>query len=286
MGAMYTHTLARLKAKDGKKKKRHKYDEDNTKDEFSISDEEEDEHTVDPRNQEYLDVINKQIKDDEIRGFTCRKCSCCTKLGLNDPKRPYFVKMVLDIEANGEMRSKIKRKHCVQFNVFWIRLTRTVVFDTIILIGILAATTLIGLRTYVKGEGSNLEKRLDVSDTIVTVLFMTEIGIKMLAKGPHHYFTIYWNIFDFCIVMVDYLPIPVSMTIFRLLRLLRIAKLVKAFPNLQVILMGLQQGLKSIFYNSVLLLLMMWVFAILGMLLFRSNDPFHFGTLHGAACPR
>eukprot|EP01052_Picozoa_sp_SAG31_P006069 SAG31_NODE_275_length_18666_cov_8.489309_12_plen_1217_part_00 len=280
---MYAHTLARLKTKDGKKKRRNKYDEDDAKDEFGFSEEEEDEHTVDPRNQEYLDVLNKQIKDDESRGFTCCKCSaCCTKLGLNDPKRPYFVKMVHDIEVNSELRSKIIRRRCVQFNVFWVRLTRTMIFDSIILIGILAATTLIGLRTYVRGEGSNLEKTLDTADAAITVLFMTEIVIKMLAKGPHLYFTIYWNIFDFFIVMVDYLPIPLSMTIFRLLRLLRIAKLVKAFPNLQVILVGLQQGLKSIFYNSVLLLLMMWVFAILGMLLFRSNDPFHFGTLHNS----
>ena len=68
-------------------------------------------------------------------------------------------------------------------------------------------------------------------------------------------------------------------TMLRLLRLLRVLKLVKSLPQLQLIVDALVQGLASIGYIGVILVLVFYVFAILGMTLFRKNDPWHFGTL-------
>ncbi len=45
----------------------------------------------------------------------------------------------------------------------------------------------------------------------------------------------FWNIFDFAVVVVCYLPLGANMVaVIRLFRLLRVLKLVKALPELQV----------------------------------------------------
>jgi Ca2+-binding EF-hand superfamily protein len=43
---------------------------------------------------------------------------------------------------------------------------------------------------------------------------------------------------------------------------------------------ALLKGFKSIIYIGIILLLVFYMFAILGMILFEKNDPWHFGTLH------
>ena len=67
--------------------------------------------------------------------------------------------------------------------------------------------------------------------------------------------------------------------VLRLLRLLRVLKLVKQLPQLQMIVGGLLNGLTSIGYISLLLALVFYLYGVLGIILFRENDPWHFSTL-------
>lgn len=109
--------------------------------------------------------------------------------------------------------------------------------------------------------------------------------LKFVASGlnPLRYFRSAWNCFDFVVVVGCYLPGAGAMaSILRLLRLLRVLKLVKSLPELQVIVSGLISGLASIGYIAALLLLLFYLFAIIGISLFRQNDPWHFGSLHDA----
>ena len=54
----------------------------------------------------------------------------------------------------------------------------------------------------------------------------------------------------------------------RLVRLARLAKLIRKIPPLQVIVMGLVGGLKSIVYIMLLLFIVLHLYGILGMILF------------------
>ena len=117
----------------------------------------------------------------------------------------------------------------------------------------------------------------------INFVFTAEVVLKMVAEAPcsWRYFHSGWNTFDFLIVAFVYLPIGGSFVmVLRLLRLLRVLKLVRALPSLQVIVSALIKGLSSIGYIALLLTLILYLFAIVGMLLFRDNDPFHFGSLH------
>jgi voltage-gated sodium channel len=60
---------------------------------------------------------------------------------------------------------------------------------------------------------------------------------------------------------------------------MRLFKLVNKVKQLQVIVMGLARGLGSCTYIVMLLLLIFYLYAIVGCGCFRRNDPFHFGGL-------
>jgi hypothetical protein len=130
---------------------------------------------------------------------------------------------------------------------------------------------------------------LETLDTIILVVFCVEIIVKVIGKfdRPWYYFHVprkgidRWNTFDFVVVAGSFLPGSGSLlTILRLLRLLRVLKLLKAFPALQVIVVALISGLGSIAYIGVILIMVFYIFGILAMILYKANDPWHFGTVH------
>lgn len=124
---------------------------------------------------------------------------------------------------------------------------------------------------------------LRVLDVFILSVFTLEVIVKIASEGLHpwEYFIDGWNKFDFIIVVGSYTPGAGSLlTILRLLRLLRVLKLVKSLPQLAVIVNALLMGMSSIGYIGLILFLCYYIFAILGMMLFKGNDPFHFGNLH------
>lgn len=118
----------------------------------------------------------------------------------------------------------------------------------------------------------------------VLVIFVLEIVVKFIAEGksPWLFFTDNWNVFDFLIVAVGFMPIGGggSVTVLRLLRLLRVLKLVKALPKLRILVIGLIKSFSSIAYIGVLLVLQFFLFAVLAVSVFGENDPVHLGNLH------
>ncbi|GMH84050.1 hypothetical protein TL16_g09799 [Triparma laevis f. inornata] len=170
--------------------------------------------------------------------------------------------------------------------------TRFVNFITLVIV---IAGALVGAQTY-EGwgemetyEGSGVFvcetdrcKTCGLIDFIILLIFTVEITLKFLAAdhAPLRVLLDPWNAFDFLIVLGSWFLGGGMITMLRLLRLLRVLKLVKAFPQLQVIVQALMMGMASIGYIGVILFMVFYVFAILGMIMFAANDPWHFGTLH------
>ena len=91
-----------------------------------------------------------------------------------------------------------------------------------------------------------------------------------------------WNNFDFVIVLAcvpGLFDLGSQVVVLRLLRLMRLAKVFRKIPQLQMIVMGLVGGLKSISYIVLLLCLVFYLYAIVGVMMFRDNDPFHWYSL-------
>ena len=65
----------------------------------------------------------------------------------------------------------------------------------------------------------------------------------------------------------------------RLLRLLRLATILNKSPELQVIVAGFQSAINSVFYICLVLIILFYMYAILGFYLFHRNDPVRFGNI-------
>jgi len=157
-------------------------------------------------------------------------------------------------------------------------------FQNFIIVAILMAGVLVGIQTYEASSPAvrDMVGTLNLLDSIILWIFVVEIVIKVGAEGnkPWRYFLDPWNIFDFVIVAVCFLPFDTEYAaVLRLLRLLRVLKLVRALPRLQILVGALLKSIPSMVYVSILLMLLFYVYSCAAVFLFGDNDPVHFGNL-------
>jgi voltage-gated sodium channel len=159
-------------------------------------------------------------------------------------------------------------------------------FNNFITLAILVASVMVGLGTEPKFDDVAWMAQLE---SIILLVFVFECALKIVAQGarPLAYLNDPWNVFDLCIVLASVAPLVLTVgsfasivKVFRLLRLLRIFKLAKQLKQLRIIVEALVKGFSSITYISLILFIFYYVFAIVAMLLFKVNDPHHFGNLH------
>ena len=154
-------------------------------------------------------------------------------------------------------------------------------FNNFVTAVILLAGVVVGVETYpsmIDAYGGILHALND----IILWIFVAEIVVKMGAEGrrPWRYFLDPWNVFDFLIVAVCFLPVDASaVAVLRLARLLRVLKLVRAVPKLQILVSALLKSIPSMGYVALLLGLLFYVYSVAAVFLFGANDPIHFRNL-------
>ncbi len=154
-------------------------------------------------------------------------------------------------------------------------------FQNFITAVIIVAGVLVGAGTY-PSVMESYGPTIDILDTIVLWIFVVEIVVKMGAEGgkPWRYFLDPWNVFDFLIVAVCFMPFDSGgAAVLRLARLLRVLKLVNALPRLQVLVSALLKSIPSMGYISLLLFMLFYLYAVAATMFFSANDPIHFKTL-------
>lgn len=158
----------------------------------------------------------------------------------------------------------------------------TQLFKKGILVVILIASLSVGVQTY-DHLYFTYQDLFEISDVVILVIFSFEIAIKVIAHGdkPLDYFKDGWNIFDFIIVVLCFIPIHGLgfAPVLRLFRVLRVLRLFSALPKLQMLVTALLHSLPSMMYVMIMMFILFYVYAAMGTLLFKLNDPVHFGTL-------
>ena len=168
------------------------------------------------------------------------------------------------------------------------RIANHTLFKRFIIFTILLAALVVGAQTY-KEFSAKHALLLSIMDGFILGVFLIEVIIKLLAEGknPQNYFRNPWNIFDFLIVFAcliepifdlggEFLPV------LRLARILRVLRLVTAIPKLQLLVTCLLKSLPSMFYVSILLFLLFYVYGTLAVFFFGENDPIHFRNLQSS----
>lgn len=162
------------------------------------------------------------------------------------------------------------------------KVTASVAFQTFIVLLILSAGVVVGLETY----PAMMERHgalLHALDRLILWTFAAELALRILAHGrrPLAFFRDGWNIMDFLIVGLSFMPFASqSVLVVRLLRLLRLVRLVKFVPEMRLLVETILHTIPSMFYLAALFSLLIYVYAVIGTFAFGANDPMHFGRLH------
>ncbi|MBL9136871.1 MAG: ion transporter [Verrucomicrobiales bacterium] len=123
---------------------------------------------------------------------------------------------------------------------------------------------------------------MKVLDQVILWTFVVELLIKLGAHGRRwwRFFGDPWNVFDFTIVAVCFLPFQTQFAaVLRLARVLRVLRLVSAVPRLQILVDALLRSIPSMGYVALLLALHFYVYAVIGVSMMGTTAPEHFGNL-------
>ena len=154
-------------------------------------------------------------------------------------------------------------------------------FQNFILGVILVAAIIVGLET-----STTLTARygaiIVALEILIQTIFVIEITIRLVAYWPRPaaFFLNGWNVFDFIVVTASLLPQAGAFAmVARLARIMRITRLVSAFPELRLIIGTMIRSIPSMGHVVVLLTLLLYVYAVLAVHLFRETDPTHWDSL-------
>ncbi len=157
-------------------------------------------------------------------------------------------------------------------------------FKSAIIAVILLAGLVVGLETDA-GIMARYGGILHALDKVILGIFIVEILLKLIAEMPKpwRFFKQSWNVFDFIIVAVCLLPIDSEFAaVLRLARVLRVLRLVTVLPKLQLLVGALLKSIPSMGYVGLLLSIMFYIYAVIGVFFFSKADPEHFATLGDA----
>jgi len=160
-----------------------------------------------------------------------------------------------------------------------------------------------GLRTFVESRGFNLGVTLIIVINAVTLgletsarvsaaigpllnlldraallAFSVEIALRLWVYRAG-FFTRGWNIFDFIIIAVSWIPAAGAFSVLRAMRILRVLRLVSVVPQMRMVVGALFNALPGMGSIAAVLLLVFYVSAVMATQLFGVAFPQWFGGI-------
>ena len=159
-------------------------------------------------------------------------------------------------------------------NKIFFNLKESRVFQYLIISIIIFNAFIIGIDTY---ELSNFTRKIIyILDYLITIFFVIEILIRFIGEPKKlNFFKSGWNIFDSAIVLISLIPLPnnSSFLLLRLLRVFRVLRIISIIPELKLIIEALLDSIKRVFYVSLLLFIILYIYATIGSILFGNDIP-------------
>jgi len=148
-------------------------------------------------------------------------------------------------------------------------------FDPLIMACIVLNTFTMCLEYYEAPTSYN--KLLDGLDTFYIVVFTVEAMVKVVGLGWKQYIGSSWNKFDFFIVIVGIISLfelsgDASFNVLRLFRIGRVLRLINKAKTLRTHFLTLMYSIPSLWNIGLLILVVFFVYAVIGMHLFGTED--------------
>uniref|UniRef100_A0A8B9YCA0 Sodium channel protein n=1 Tax=Bos mutus grunniens TaxID=30521 RepID=A0A8B9YCA0_BOSMU len=116
---------------------------------------------------------------------------------------------------------------------------------------------------------------LSVGNLVFTGIFTAEMFLKIIAMDPYYYFQEGWNIFDGLIVSLSLMELGLAnvegLSVLRSFRLLRVFKLAKSWPTLNMLIKIIGNSVGALGNLTLVLAIIVFIFAVVGMQLFGKS---------------
>ncbi|XP_028972466.2 sodium channel protein type 2 subunit alpha isoform X2 [Esox lucius] len=116
---------------------------------------------------------------------------------------------------------------------------------------------------------------LTVGNLVFTGIFTAEMCFKLIALDPYYYFQQGWNIFDGIIVSLSLMELGLAnvegLSVLRSFRLLRVFKLAKSWPTLNMLIKIIGNSVGALGNLTLVLAIIVFIFAVVGMQLFGKS---------------
>uniref|UniRef100_A0A673AEQ1 Voltage-dependent L-type calcium channel subunit alpha n=1 Tax=Sphaeramia orbicularis TaxID=375764 RepID=A0A673AEQ1_9TELE len=164
-------------------------------------------------------------------------------------------------------------KNPVQYK-FWSIINSTG-FEYVMFVLILLNTVTLAIQHY--EQSKDFSYVMDILNMVFTGLFTVEMLLKLLALRLRHYFVDAWNSFDALIVVGSVVDIVVtefssgedssrvSITFFRLFRVMRLVKLLSKGEGIRTLLWTFIKSLQALPYVALLIAMIFFIYAVIGM---------------------
>jgi hypothetical protein len=147
-----------------------------------------------------------------------------------------------------------------------------------------------------QGQPPEWESLVEGLSEFITWVFIVEMFLKLLGLGCSQYWADSWNVLDGAIVIMSICEMiitilladtGINISFLRMLRLIRLLRLMKAWKGLYQIVMAFVKAIPQISNLFVLMFLMMFIFALLGMQAFGAtgvgeDSQWHFDYFYSA----
>ncbi|XP_068264417.1 sodium channel protein type 2 subunit alpha-like isoform X2 [Nyctibius grandis] len=121
----------------------------------------------------------------------------------------------------------------------------------------------------------NFNNVLKIGNQVFTGIFAAEMVLKIIAMHPFYYFQAGWNIFDSFIVTLSLVELFLSnvdgLSVLRSFRLLRVFKLAKSWPTLNMLIKIIGNSVGALGNLTLVLAIIVFIFAVVGMQLFGKS---------------
>uniref|UniRef100_A0A8B9VZ48 Voltage-dependent L-type calcium channel subunit alpha n=1 Tax=Anas zonorhyncha TaxID=75864 RepID=A0A8B9VZ48_9AVES len=177
-------------------------------------------------------------------------------------------------------------KNQYQYKVWYV--VNSTYFEYLMFVLILLNTICLAMQHY--GQSCMFKEAMNILNMLFTGLFTVEMVLKLIAFKPKGYFSDPWNVFDFLIVIgsiIDVIlsetnptiPMPIfhpnaeensriSITFFRLFRVMRLVKLLSRGEGIRTLLWTFIKSFQALPYVALLIVMLFFIYAVIGMQVF------------------
>nr|XP_044991553.1 voltage-dependent L-type calcium channel subunit alpha-1D isoform X10 [Jaculus jaculus] len=151
-------------------------------------------------------------------------------------------------------------------------------FEYMMFVLIMLNTLCLAMQHYEQSKVFN--DAMDILNMVFTGVFTVEMVLKVIAFKPKHYFTDAWNTFDALIVVGSVVDIAItevnnseesnriSITFFRLFRVMRLVKLLSRGEGIRTLLWTFIKSFQALPYVALLIAMLFFIYAVIGMQMF------------------